>query len=220
MRSPGSRATSFVSGCPRLPFGGNLPNLNGMVGHTEIDDFTFSYVFLGKVKDEEVPWNKISLCNRAFKIPGFKSGRLSERWLRVSALVFIPLRTWFRKISSIAADWAGVSFLGKKVCMCVARSGWVFGRQTCSCRSWWVAHHQIFPRALGDLCMLGVRTRFLRSSSVFPQPLVKIPERPVAQIFFHPVVLRYNWHAVLCKFNVYGIMIWCTYIMKWLSQWI
>lgn len=42
----------------------------------------------------------------------------------MSLLVFIPLRTWFRKISSIAADGAGVSFLGEKVCMYVAEE-WV-----------------------------------------------------------------------------------------------
>ena len=42
----------------------------------------------------------------------------------MSSLVFIPLRTWFRKISSIAADAAGVSFLGEKVCMYVAEE-WV-----------------------------------------------------------------------------------------------
>ena len=54
-------------------FQGNLPNLSGMIEHTEIYDFTFSYVLLGKVKDKEVLWNKISLCNRAFKIPGFQS---------------------------------------------------------------------------------------------------------------------------------------------------
>lgn len=106
-------------------FWGNLPNLNGMVEHTEIYDFTFSHVFLRKVKDEEVPWNKISLCNRAFKIPGFQSGILSERWLRVSLLVFIPLRTWFRKISLANSCWWGRGVLpwgeGLHVWL---RSGW------------------------------------------------------------------------------------------------
>lgn len=30
----------------------------------------------------------------------------------MSSVVFIPLRTWLRKINSIAADGAGMSFLG------------------------------------------------------------------------------------------------------------
>ena len=37
-------------------------------------------------------------------------------------------------------------------------------------------------------------------------------------LFFILVLLRYNWHRVIYKFKVYSIMIWLTYIMKWLSQ--
>ena len=30
-----------------------------------------------------------------------------------------------------------------------------------------------------------------------------------------PVLFIYNWHAALCRFMVYSIMVWLTYIMKW-----
>ena len=35
-----------------------------------------------------------------------------------------------------------------------------------------------------------------------------------------PVLLRYNWHTALYKFKVYSLMIWLTYIMEWLPQWV
>lgn len=35
---------------------------------------------------------------------------------------------------------------------------------------------------------------------------------------FFPVLLRYNCHAALCKFKVYSVLIWLTYIVKWLPQ--
>ena len=35
---------------------------------------------------------------------------------------------------------------------------------------------------------------------------------------FLPVLLRYNWHRALYKSKVYRIMIWFTYIMKYLLQ--
>lgn len=37
-------------------------------------------------------------------------------------------------------------------------------------------------------------------------------------IRFLPVLLRYNWYTVLCEFNVYSIMIWLRYIIKWLPK--
>ena len=36
--------------------------------------------------------------------------------------------------------------------------------------------------------------------------------------FFLPVLLRYNWHRVLCTLTVHSVMVWLTYVMKWLSQ--
>ena len=36
---------------------------------------------------------------------------------------------------------------------------------------------------------------------------------------FLPLLFIHDWHTVPCKFKVYNIMIWPTYIMKWLPQW-
>ena len=36
--------------------------------------------------------------------------------------------------------------------------------------------------------------------------------------FFPSVLLRCSWHTALCKFRVFRLMIWRTYIMKWWSQ--
>ena len=32
--------------------------------------------------------------------------------------------------------------------------------------------------------------------------------------FLPPALLRYNWHVTLCKFKVYSVMIWITYILQ------
>ena len=40
----------------------------------------------------------------------------------------------------------------------------------------------------------------------------------VLSFVFLPGLLRYNWHTALYKSKVYCIMIWLTYIMKWLPQ--
>ena len=33
-------------------------------------------------------------------------------------------------------------------------------------------------------------------------------------IKFFPALLRYNWHITLCKFKVYSVLIWYTYILQ------
>ena len=33
-----------------------------------------------------------------------------------------------------------------------------------------------------------------------------------------PALLRYNWHIIWCKFKVYNMMIWCTYIHIYIFQ--
>ena len=38
--------------------------------------------------------------------------------------------------------------------------------------------------------------------------------------FFLPILLRCNWYTALYKFKVYSIIIWVTYIMKWLSPYV
>ena len=38
------------------------------------------------------------------------------------------------------------------------------------------------------------------------------------KFFSLPVLLRYNWRALLYKLKVYSIMIWLIYIMKWLKM--
>lgn len=37
-------------------------------------------------------------------------------------------------------------------------------------------------------------------------------------VIFFFLLLKYNWHTTLCKFKVYNIMIWLTYIMEWFPQ--
>ena len=36
--------------------------------------------------------------------------------------------------------------------------------------------------------------------------------------FFLSILLRYNWQTTPYKFKAYSIMIWLTYVMKWLSR--
>ena len=57
----------------------------------------------------------------------------------MSTVVFIPLRTWLRKISSIAADGAGVSFLGGKVCMYVAEHWYLDTRHAVAGAGGWLS---------------------------------------------------------------------------------
>lgn len=38
------------------------------------------------------------------------------------------------------------------------------------------------------------------------------------EMLISTVLSRNNWHMSLYKFKVYGMMIWSTYIVKWLSQ--
>lgn len=35
---------------------------------------------------------------------------------------------------------------------------------------------------------------------------------------FFPVLLKHNWHRSLYKFMVYSMMIWFTYVVKWLPR--
>ena len=66
------------------------------------------------------------------------------------------------------------------------------------------------------------------SISFVPGPTVKATVHTSSffffwDIIFFPVSLRNNWHRAVykfkvCKFKVYSIIIWFTYIMKWLSQ--
>ena len=54
---------------------------------------------------------------------------------------------------------------------------------------------------------------------LFPWSLPSWSSQRDIFLFFSPsVLLRYNWHTALCRFKVSSIMIWRTYIMKWLSQ--
>ena len=59
----------------------------------------------------------------------------------MNSLVFIPLRTSLRKISPVVG-WAGVLFLGQKVCMYVGGKGVGIRHWTCRCRSRWAARSQ------------------------------------------------------------------------------
>ena len=62
-------------------------------------------------------------------------------------------------------------------------------------------------------------TCFLLLNSTYPH--LKLPQMFIFSLylfFFFPLLLRNSWHTSLYKNKVYNMMVWFTYIVKWLPQ--